>query len=121
ALRPHEVLPGSAYLTCLVPIFLHGGRPTRLHDGLPTCLHGSRPTRLPTSLHTDPPLSSPHRSTATTEVLEFGEFSPISARELSLAEAAHPCVRTHLGRPPRIAATHRCEKIPTFLHLSDQG
>src|SRR5699024_8783730 len=89
------------------PIFLHGGLPTCLHGGLPTCLHGgrptrlhgSRPTRLPTSLLTDPPLSSPHRSPATTEVLEIGEFSPISARERSLAEAAHPCVRTHLGRP----------------------
>src|SRR5699024_796394 len=43
------------------------------------------------------------------------------ARERSLAEAAHPCVRTHPGRPPRTAATHPREKIPTFLHLSDLG
>src|SRR5699024_3051982 len=99
------------------PTRLHGCRPTRL----PTRLHGCRPTRLPTFLHTNPPLSSPHRSTSATEILEIGEFSRISAPERSLAEAARPGVRTLPGRPPRPPATHRWEKIPTFLHLSDLG
>src|SRR5699024_1860676 len=87
----------------------------------PTRLHGSRPTRLPTFLHTDPPLPSPHRSTSATEILEIGEFSRISAHERSLAEVARPSVRTLPGRPPRPPATHRWEKIPTFLHLPDLG
>src|SRR5699024_12430454 len=95
--------PGSARPTCLAPTFLHDGVPPRL----PNRLHGSRPTRLPTFLHTDPPLSSPHRSTSATENLEIGEFSPISARERSLAAAAHPCVPTHPERRPSTAATPR--------------
>src|SRR5699024_4324683 len=89
--------------------------------GAPPASTAAAPPGSPLSstrtLHFPPHIDPPRRA----EILEIGEFSPISARERSLAEAAHPCVRTHPGRPPRTAATHRREKIPTFLHLSDLG
>src|SRR5699024_10208878 len=85
----------------IVPYARHAGHtrfsqvprsPPASTTGAPTRLHGSRSTRLPTFLHTDPPLSSPPRSTSATEILEIGEFSRISAHVRSLAEVARPGV-----------------------------
>src|SRR5699024_12739595 len=65
--------------------------------GAPPRLHGSRTTRPPTYLHTDPPLSSPPRSTSATEILEIGEFSRISAHVRSHAEVARDRKSTRLN------------------------
>src|SRR5699024_12007656 len=106
-------------------------------------LHPSRPTpHLPPRPppHTPPPPPprpppppAPHfpphaPSTFLPTSIHLGDGNPRDrrvladlGRERSLAEAAHPCVRTHPGRPPRTVATHPREKITTFLHLSDLG